>query len=121
LDSAQPSLIDVPPDWREALAAGLDGSKRILLLGPRDAGKSTFARALLAAAAARLMHAALLDLDVGQKLVGPPACVTLGRSGPNGLDLLGLAFVGTTDPVRGWRPLVAGAERLSREAPRVFS
>ncbi len=110
-------MIDIPPDWHEALTAGLAGSGRVLLLGPRDAGKSTFALSFLQAAAARTIPAAILDLDVGQKLVGPPACVTLGCLGPHGLDLTGLAFVGATDPVRGWRPLMAGAERLSREAP----
>jgi polynucleotide 5'-hydroxyl-kinase GRC3/NOL9 len=118
LYDAEPALIDIPPDWHEALTAGLAGSGRVLLLGPRDAGKSTFTLSFLQAAAARTIPAAILDLDVGQKLVGPPACVTLGCLGPHGLDLTGLAFVGTTDPVRGWRPLMAGAERLSREAPQ---
>jgi len=87
---------------------------RVLVLGARDVGKSTFALALLSAAREAGERAALLDCDVGQKMVGPPACVTLGRLRPGGgLDLAGLAFVDATDPVRGWRSISAGAQRLA--------
>jgi len=72
--------------------------------------------------------AALLDTDVGQKMVGPPACVTLVQGaqerllfcapddGPGDPHNLSLAFVGTTDPVLGWRRLIEGTRRLARQA-----
>ena len=43
------------------------------------------------------------DADLGQKLVGPPACVTLAQ----GLTPVptALSFVGTPDPLRGWQRL----------------
>ena len=57
---------------------------------------------------------ALLDTDLGQKTVGPPACVTLGRPGAGGgVELTGLAFAGETDPVRAWRLVADGVERLA--------
>jgi polynucleotide 5'-hydroxyl-kinase GRC3/NOL9 len=60
-------------------------------------------------------HAAVLDADPAQKLVGPPACVTLGRGAVP--VLAALAFVGTLDPLWGWRRLVAGTARLAADAP----
>jgi polynucleotide 5'-hydroxyl-kinase GRC3/NOL9 len=53
-----------------------------------------------------------MDTDLGQKLVGPPACVTLGAGPTRSPDLVGLAFVGTTDPVKGWKSLQEGARAL---------
>ena len=60
------------------------GIHRVLVLGAPDAGKSTFRGMLLAHAAGQSRRAALLDADPGQKHVGPPACVTLGRMGEGG-------------------------------------
>jgi polynucleotide 5'-hydroxyl-kinase GRC3/NOL9 len=79
------------------------------VVGEKDTGKSTFCR-FLAEAATRLSRStALLDTDVGQKLVGPPACVTMDdRQG------LSLAFVGSTNPVLGWSRLVEGTRRLAQ-------
>ncbi len=79
-------------------------ARRIVILGPVDAGKSTFARLLRAA----LPGSARLDADPGQGSVGPPACVALARGGAPTL-----AFVGTTDPIAGWARLVAGVARLA--------
>ena len=89
----------------------------MLVLGPSDAGKSTLCRFLLGAGTREDPDVPLLDLDVGQKIVGPPACATLGRPSPNGgFSCTALAFVGTTDPVLGWHGLVAGAHRLAAES-----
>jgi polynucleotide 5'-hydroxyl-kinase GRC3/NOL9 len=106
--------IERPDGWREAVSRILGtGTRRVLILGPRDAGKSTFARHLLRVAHEQGRGPVLLDADVGQKAVGPPACVTLGRPTlDGGLALAGLAFVGATDPVRGWRGTIRGAADL---------
>lgn len=107
--------MDVPPDWAaaaERIAAG--GVRRVLVLGPGDAGKSTFCRVLLRRTARDGLDVALLDADPAQKLVGPPACVTLGRGEPPALSAL--AFTGALDPLRGWRRSVAGVGRLAAEA-----
>ena len=101
-----------PPEWAEAAEhICRHAPARVLAIGARDAGKSTFCRFLYDAAAQLGCRSALLDTDVGQKTVGPPACVTLqDRHG------IGLAFVGTTNPVLGWKRLVEGTRRLAREA-----
>jgi polynucleotide 5'-hydroxyl-kinase GRC3/NOL9 len=87
-----------------------------MVAGPGDAGKSTFCRVLLAAAAAAGRTAQVIDADIGQKLVGPPASVTLGSASAAGFDLRELAFVGTTDPLRGWRGVIDGMKRLEAAA-----
>src|SRR3712207_7920129 len=71
--------IDEPAAWIEAIERILSAQRRrVLVLGSGDVGKSTFARLILRAASAS-RRTALLDLDVGQKIVGPPAC-EIGRA-----------------------------------------
>jgi polynucleotide 5'-hydroxyl-kinase GRC3/NOL9 len=74
--------------WKEAVDAAA-GKQRILVLGPTDAGKSTFIRAL-----ARRTEVELIDLDPGQKMIGPPGTAVLGRLYPERLDKM--IFIGTT-------------------------
>src|SRR3954469_5145642 len=96
--------VHIPPDWDDAAAQVADAAvRRVLVLGAADVGKSTFCRFLLGHLRARGRRTALLDTDVGQKTVGPPACVTLA-----GAERSALFFVGTTDPVRGWRRILDG-------------
>jgi polynucleotide 5'-hydroxyl-kinase GRC3/NOL9 len=105
-------VLHAPPEWVEAAEhICRHAPARVLVIGARDTGKSTFCRFLYDAATQLGRSAALLDTDVGQKTVGPPACVTLkDRYG------LKLAFVGATNPVLGWRRLVEGTRRLAHEA-----
>jgi polynucleotide 5'-hydroxyl-kinase GRC3/NOL9 len=113
----RPGNLEVPSEWRETAAEILrSGARRVLVAGPADAGKSTFCRTLLAEAAASARTAELLDADIGQKLVGPPACVTLGTASGAGCALRGLVFVGTTNPLRGWRGVIGGTDILAEAA-----
>ncbi len=105
LPSAPPHI---PDEWAEAAHhVRRKEIRRALVLGARDVGKSTFCRFLTDAGLQAGRSTALLDTDVGQKIVGPPACVTMSDS-----QGLSLAFVGTTNPVRGWRRLMEGMHRL---------
>lgn len=95
----------------------------VLLVGAMDTGKTTMARAILEAAVRIGRPAALLDADVGQKTVGPPATVTLrGVREPADLEPERLAvqddlwFVGSTSPQGHLLPLVAGVAALRRRA-----
>lgn len=63
--------------------------RRIVVLGPTDAGKSTFIRAL-----AGDTKAQLVDLDPGQKMIGPPGAAALGRLEPESVEKM--IFLGTT-------------------------
>ena len=100
-----------PPDWSDVAARITHESvRRVMVVGAADVGKSTFCHFLLRTARAGGRTAALLDTDVGQKTVGPPACVTVAEG-----DSSKLVFVGTTDPVQGWRRVVDGARWLAHE------
>ena len=108
-----PAGLDLPPNWRETAERLARGADRVLIAGPRDTGKSSFTRVLLHALAAAGRPALLLDADPGQKLVGPPGCVTLGEPGADGALLLRrLRFVGTTSATAAAR-IVDAAARLA--------
>lgn len=103
--------MDVPADWTAATETILGRCRRVMVMGPPDAGKSSFCRALLGAAAAAGRSAAIIDADVGQKFVGPPAAITSAfAASPSALE--SLVFVGATDPVRGYSRVVLGITDL---------
>ncbi|MDH5616381.1 MAG: Clp1/GlmU family protein, partial [Acidimicrobiia bacterium] len=77
----------------------------IMLIGAPDTGKTTLARQLLAAGVVLGRTAAYIDADVGQTMVGPPACVGLKwvRSQEDMEDFSqadDLRFVGSVSPER---------------------
>ncbi len=108
----------------EALVDQAVGTKRtILLVGGLDTGKSTLARALLAAALEAGRPSALLDADVGQKSVGPPATISLKvfrapseLEGADAGDVDAMSFVGSTSPEGHLLPVVTGVASLHRRA-----
>jgi polynucleotide 5'-hydroxyl-kinase GRC3/NOL9 len=105
-----PAPVHAPPGWAEAAERlWREGIRKVLVLGAADSGKSTLCRYHVSRAAECGRSAALLDADIGQKTLGPPACVTGGGSG--GVTLF---FVGTTNPVRGWRRLLEGTRHVAR-------
>lgn len=95
----------------------------VVLVGGLDTGKTSLSRNVLTAAVEAGRPAALLDADVGQKTVGPPATVTLKmvRSAadlePRSLAVADeMSFVGSTSAQGHLLPVVAGVARLHRRA-----
>jgi polynucleotide 5'-hydroxyl-kinase GRC3/NOL9 len=95
----------------------------VVLVGGLDTGKTSLSRNVLTAAIEAGRPAALLDADVGQKTVGPPATVTLKmvRSAadlePGSLAVADeMSFVGSTSAQGHLLPVVAGVARLHRRA-----
>ena len=84
-----PEKADLPPAWREAINVACAG-RRVVVLGATDTGKSTFIRALAEASPSAL----LIDLDPGQKMIGPPGTVALGRLEPATVERF--IFIGST-------------------------
>lgn len=117
--------IDLPPSWRRATERILAGNwRKILVIGATDRGKSTFCRSVSQALLEAGRSVALVDADVGQKDIGPPATVTLGYpEGGGDLGRVGAAalyFVGSVNPAGLYLPLLVGTRRLVDAAGAAF-
>ncbi len=108
-------------EWRDTLDRLAAAPGTTLLLGGTDVGKTTFTRLL----ANRFLEAgyppALLDADLGQSEIGPPACVGIAHCDAPILALSdlkphALAFVGSTSPPGYLLELVAAIRRLADRA-----
>ena len=83
---------DLPESWRQALGQAAE-KRRVLVLGATDVGKTTFVRTFLQNPGEATQ---LIDLDPGQKMIGPPGSVGLGQ-----LERLErFLFIGTTSSTR---------------------
>jgi polynucleotide 5'-hydroxyl-kinase GRC3/NOL9 len=108
---------DLPPDWQEALARAAD-AERVVVLGPTDAGKSTFIQALVAMRGPGEVIR-IVDVDPGQKMVGPPGTASLGRHEGSALTLERFVFLGST-AIGSFRALAAAAASLAETAGNRF-
>ena len=113
-------LIEVPDDWR-GLSARIDAEGGLaFLLGASDSGKTTLARWLVRTLTAAGRRVALVDGDIGQSTVGPPATAGLAFAAPAQNDPvlapIALRFVGAVSPAGQNLPLAAGLKRLAERA-----
>lgn len=115
------SELDLPPSWEEAAARFLEAAGLTLVLGGTDSGKSTLCRYLIYRAYVAGEPVAMIDCDLGQSHLGPPATLGLGlypprRPGDDGLFPEGLYFIGQTSPVGQIVEVVVGTRRLADQA-----
>lgn len=103
----------------DAWARAADAAARarlVVVIGESDVGKSTLV-AGLAGTLARLAPVGVIDADLGQSEIGPPATVGLGRvTGTidrlTDAQPLALAFVGSFSPARDLLAAVVAAGRM---------
>ena len=117
--------LHVPSEWEAAAAEIFERRLRtILVIGGSAAGKSSFCRYLAGALLGRQAEVAVVDADIGQSTLGPPATVTLGYpTSPVDFSTVSPSayyFVGSTGPIGRFLPLVIGTARLAREARGSF-
>jgi polynucleotide 5'-hydroxyl-kinase GRC3/NOL9 len=96
-----------------------------MVVGAADAGKTTFIAWLANVLHARGLRVGIVDADIGQSEIGPPATVGLGavhgpiaRSGD--AELVTLAFVGVTSPGRRPWQTADAVGRMVRQARPMF-
>jgi len=112
---------DVPEDRISLLEHIVDmGSGRIMITGPVDSGK-TFLTTFLAQNLPSFGTVEVMDSDVGQKSILPPATITLASVTASFSSLSSLVpkahyFVGTVAPEEHIAEMVAGVSFLSRMA-----
>jgi polynucleotide 5'-hydroxyl-kinase GRC3/NOL9 len=97
--------LDIPAAWSEALAGIVGAGGACMVLGPVDAGKTTFCAVLAAEALKAHVKVALVDADPGQSDIGPPAAVGAAvvqharqLEELESIPADALSFVGTTSP-----------------------
>jgi len=95
----------------------------VMLVGGLDSGKTTMGRSVARSGLLAGRSVAFLDADLGQKSVGPPACVGLRMlQGESDLEPGAVPepdeiyFVGATSPQGQLLPLVVGTGRLLARA-----
>ena len=113
--------IDIPASWaRSAAEIARRPWRRVLVIGAVDRGKSTYCRFLSQHLLAAGWRVAIVDADVGQKDIGPPAAITLGYPAlaqPLSTVLpAAWYFVGAVSPVGHLLPMVVGTRQLVEAA-----
>jgi polynucleotide 5'-hydroxyl-kinase GRC3/NOL9 len=114
-------VCEVLPEWEAAAAAVWDQPGVVVLLGGPDSGKTTLAACLAERWRRGGRVVGLVDADLGQSSIGPPATVGLALLGsdrrpscPPAADAL--EFVGATSPPGCFLPHVLGTQAMAREA-----
>lgn len=113
------SLANIPllPATTEALLESvLATDRRVLLVGPPGAGKSTLVAKLAAALDAAGRGCQCLDADPGTPLFGVPGAVCLGRYDGRDWQRTGMEALCTLDAGRFRLPLVSALRRLAATA-----
>ncbi len=115
------SDLEILPEWERVAESILAQPGVVVLLGASDSGKTTLARIL----AERWRNAGrtvgLVDGDIGQSSIGPPATIGLAIISPD-LPLtphpspLSMYFVGSTSPPGHFLPHILGTQALVHTA-----
>jgi polynucleotide 5'-hydroxyl-kinase GRC3/NOL9 len=117
--------LEIPAAWdRSATEIVQHRWRKVLVIGAVDRGKSTYCGFLSQRLLAAGCRVAVVDADVGQKDIGPPATITLGYPYPSRalteVQPVGLYFVGAVSPARHLLPMVIGTRQLVDAAQAAF-
>lgn len=116
------------PEWEQALQTLATQRARVMVLGARDVGKTTFATLLANRQLSHGIRVAVVDADVGQSEIGPPTTIGVGLVEVpvptlHAVVPLAIYFVGSNTPrgrmletVNGVRAMVAKAEEAGAES-----
>lgn len=116
------------PEWEPALQTLATQRARVIVLGARDVGKTTFTALLANRQLAHGVRVAVVDADVGQSEIGPPTTIGVGLVEVpvptlHAVVPLAIYFVGSNTPrgrmletVNGVRAMVAKAQEAGAES-----
>ncbi|WP_461864538.1 Clp1/GlmU family protein [Thermococcus sp.] len=110
---------DVPEDRRELLRimSELSEPAKVMIIGGTDSGKTTLAAFLANKLVSRGFKVALVDSDIGQKSILPPATISLAlTTSPfeslSELKALKHYFIGSITPASHFGEVLTGVRRL---------
>ena len=117
--------IDIPAAWEWSAGAIVAHKwRKVLVLGDVDRGKSTYCHFLTQRLLTAGFRVALVDADIGQKDIGPPASITLGYPVLERplveITPAAMYFVGAVSPVGHLLPMVVGTRQLVDVAHGAF-
>ncbi len=109
--------ISAPKEWFELLDLLEEEKGFAILLGATDTGKSTLAKFLISHLCKRGLKVGLVDADIGQSFLGPPATIGLSvfKSHPDWEVILSppeIFFVGSTTPEGHFPIHLKGVKRM---------
>ncbi len=109
--------ISYPKEWFELLDVLEEGKGIAILLGATDTGKSTLAQFLISHLCRRGLKLGLVDADIGQSFLGPPATIGLSvfKSHPDWEVILStpeIFFVGSMTPEGHFAIHLKGVKRM---------
>jgi len=109
--------ISAPEEWFHLLDVLQQERGSAILLGATDTGKSTLVQFLIFHLCRRGLKVGLVDSDIGQSLLGPPATIgiSLFKSDPNWEVILSVPeifFVGSTTPEGHFPTFLKGVKRM---------
>ncbi len=112
----------IPPSWREASQIARQSPGLVTILGDVDSGKSTLCTFLANECLKHGIKVSVIDADIGQADIGPPATINLSRVKHHIFTLQDLSpetslFMGDTSPSSIAAKLSRGLVRL-RDATR---
>ncbi|HVP40351.1 MAG TPA: Clp1/GlmU family protein, partial [Candidatus Krumholzibacteriaceae bacterium] len=118
----------IPVSWKNAAEKILTSGKKpltLMVLGKVDVGKSSFCTFLANAALRNKKKIAVVDGDLGQSDVGPPASIGYGRVRRPIKDLFEVGaddifFVGVTTPSGVMGKVIAGLAKMKDEVLERF-
>jgi len=113
--------ISAPKEWYSLLDVLKEEKGIVILLGATDTGKSTLAQFLILNLCQRGLKVALVDADVGQSTLGPPATIGFAvfKSDPDWEVVLSppeIFFVGSTTPEGHFPLILKGVKRMVDKA-----
>jgi polynucleotide 5'-hydroxyl-kinase GRC3/NOL9 len=113
--------ISAPKEWFKLLDVLEEGKGIAILLGATDTGKSTLAKFLISHLCRRGIKVGLVDADIGQSFLGPPATVGFAvfKSDPDWEVVLSppeIFFVGSTTPEGHFPIHLKGVKRMVDKA-----
>ncbi len=113
--------IQGPQEWYELIEILYEEKGVAILLGASDTGKSTFAKFLIFNLCKRGLKVALVDADIGQSFLGPPATMgfSIFKSDPTWELILSppeIFFVGSTTPEGHFPIHLKGVKRMVDKA-----
>jgi len=113
--------ISAPKEWFGLLEVLEEGKGIAILIGATDTGKSTLAQFLISHLCQRGLKVGLVDADIGQSFLGPPATISLAlfKSHPDWDILLSppeIFFVGSTTPEGHFPAHLKGVRRMVDKA-----